>query len=185
MSAARTNVARALATALLLAATASAELAYGSCWDEAGERYGISPALLRAIAKAESNLNPSAIGRNKGGTYDIGLMQINSGHLEQLKRYGIDAVRLKEPCTNIHVGAWILADSFARHGFNWEGIGAYNAGCQSLRGEKCTAARQRYAWRIYRKLVGESGRAPALGVGSYQTAGRDSQPTIVRVRVSG
>ncbi len=34
--------------------------------------------LLRSIAEAESGLNPAAINRNSNGTYDFGVMQINS-----------------------------------------------------------------------------------------------------------
>ncbi|PIV87852.1 MAG: hypothetical protein COW48_09240 [Hydrogenophilales bacterium CG17_big_fil_post_rev_8_21_14_2_50_63_12] len=48
-----------------------------ACWKEAGTRYGVSPQLLYAIARTESGLNPQAIGRNRNGSRDIGLMQIN------------------------------------------------------------------------------------------------------------
>jgi len=115
-----------------------------ACWESAGAKFGIHPQLLYAIAKTESGLRPSAINRNTNGSYDIGLMQINSIWLPQLRRYGITEDQLWEPCLNIHVGAWVLAQNIRQVGNSWNAVGAYNS--------SKPATRLRYAQRVYKNL---------------------------------
>jgi soluble lytic murein transglycosylase-like protein len=143
------------ASLILIGSLVCASSANATCWDHAGATYGVPPHLLYAIARAESDLNSSAKNMShlaRTGTYDIGLMQINSGHLPRLRRFGITESDLYAPCTNVMVGAWILADLVSRHGLGWEAVGAYNAACTELRGQACSAARSKYAWRVYRRL---------------------------------
>ena len=96
---------------------------------EAGKKYGIDPQLLWAIAKTESQLNPNALNQNnKNGSYDIGIMQINSIHLNELwTKYGISEDDLYNPRLNIHIGAKILKDCLNKHNNNLiNGITCYN-----------------------------------------------------------
>jgi soluble lytic murein transglycosylase-like protein len=119
-----------------------------SCtWQSIASKYhGLNPYLLHAIAVQESSLNPAAKGRpNANGSVDIGLMQINSAWLPQLKsRFGITLSHLYHPCINLDVGAWILYENFRTYGYSWRAIGAYNA--------KNEAKRLAYVLKIYRKM---------------------------------
>lgn len=93
--------------ALLVSATAS-----GYCYEEAGQKYGINPLLLEAIALTESGGKAGAVSpRNKDGTRDNGLMQINSWWLDKLDNYGVSKDDLFNPCQSVHVGAWVLAQA--------------------------------------------------------------------------
>ena len=135
-----------VALALLAAGPAHA------CWEAAAARYGVSSELLVAIARTESNLDPAAIGRNRNGSRDLGLMQINSAWLPTLATHGIGEQDLFEPCTNIQVGAWILAGNVQRLGYTWDAIGAYHAASP--------ARRRAYAEQIYRQIANVSRTAP-------------------------
>lgn len=98
---------------------------YDRCFEQAGLYYDIPPILLRAVARTESNFDPSAIHLNPDGSYDYGIMQINSRWERKIGREGW--LHLGEPCYNIHVGAWILSQCMGRYGYTWEAVGCYNA----------------------------------------------------------
>jgi len=112
------------------------------CFEEAGQFYGVSPYVLWAIAKQESNFCPNAINYNKNGTYDYGVMQINSIWYDKLghERW----MMLSAPCYNVMIGAWILSKCIQKHGYTWEAIGCYNASSK--------VKRNKYAWKIYNTL---------------------------------
>ncbi|AAQ60311.1 type III secretion system invasion protein IagB [Chromobacterium violaceum] len=138
--------------ALLAALLLASPLARADCWDYAGTMFNISPDLLYAIAQQESGMKPDAIGRNRDGSRDLGLMQINSAHLPRLRQLGVNERQLLEsPCLSVVVGASILSDMMKRYGYSWEAVGAYNAGLSPNR----HALRMRYArqvWQRYQKL---------------------------------
>lgn len=137
-----------LLSALFLCASA----ARADCWDRAGRMFNIAPDLLYAIAQQESGLKPDAVGRNRDGSRDLGLMQINSTHLPRLRQLGVTEPQLMgDACLSVVVGASILAEMMKRYGYSWEAVGAYNAGTAPSR----RALRMRYAeqvWRRYQKL---------------------------------
>ena len=119
-----------------------------ACFGQAAQRYRVPARLLRAIARAESGMDPNAIGRNPNSR-DLGLMQINERWLPVL---GLEASDLLDnPCLNIQVGAWILAQAIEREGYTWQAVGAYNAGHHPAR----QARREAYARRVARFLASE------------------------------
>jgi soluble lytic murein transglycosylase-like protein len=144
-----------MAAIMTLALSGSASGNVAACWDEAAKIYGVDPWLLYGIAKVESSLDPHALNLShlqRTGSYDIGLMQINSRNLPSLAVAGIAPEHLWDACTSIHVGARILREKIDRHGDNWEAVGAYNASCTRLKGAACSKARMDYAWKVYRAI---------------------------------
>ena len=123
---------------------------YGSCLVEIARAYGISPRLIDAIIRAESDHNPLAIHVNTSGSEDVGLMQINSQWLPKIEPLGYDRASLFEPCVNIQVGVWILAQEIQHFGYTWTAVGAYNAGRSSTPARE--QRRSRYALRVFSLL---------------------------------
>ena len=113
------------------------------CFEEAGQLYSISPQLLWSIAKVESNFQANAVNWNRNGTYDFGVMQINSSWRMALgeERW----TKLGDPCMNVKIGAWLLAQCISRHGYTWNAVGCYNAASRNKR--------DAYARKIYGVLV--------------------------------
>lgn len=59
--------------------------------EKIAETFPENPALMIAIAKAESGLDPMATNRNTNGTRDIGLMMVNSVHgYDDIKMLNVD-----------------------------------------------------------------------------------------------
>jgi soluble lytic murein transglycosylase-like protein len=125
----------------LITGTAYSNDAWAFCWNEAGTRYRVSAALLQSIGQHESGLRATAINRNQNGTVDVGLMQINSVHFKELQSYGISPNALWDPCTNVMVGAFLLARSIQKYGNTWEAVGGYHSRTPDLK--------ERYAKKVY------------------------------------
>lgn len=135
--------------------------AQANCWQDAGARYGIEPELLQAIALVESNGNTSAINKNRDGSFDVGLMQINSSHFHTLRKFRISQKDLlNDPCQSVMTGAWILAGQIQQFGYTWDAVGAYNAGTANT--PKRRALRQQYIKKVapqYARIKRQRSRA--------------------------
>ena len=164
---------RFFSSALLLVGTANA-----SCYTEAAQRYLVPEELIRAIAMVESGSADAATveNTNTNGTKDIGRMQINTTWLPTLASYGITEARLREECTSIMGGTWILSNNIARLGWSWDAVGAYNVGCKALDPIECERRRVRYALKV---------RAALHKAAKLPVSKRESEPpsasTIARI----
>jgi hypothetical protein len=83
--------------------------------------------ILRAILKVESGFNPNAQNRNRNGTIDVGIAQINSMHFAELAKHGIAPEHLLNACTSSYVAAWHLSKQVSAYGNSWYAIGAYHS----------------------------------------------------------
>lgn len=108
---------------LLICTSARADL--NACFENAAKRRNISVDLLRAIGHVESRYRPWVTNAKSGA---IGVMQIMPFHLTWLRKYGIERNDLLDGCTNINVGAFLLADFIRMYGSTWRAVGAYGAG---------------------------------------------------------
>lgn len=112
------------------------------CFDEAAREEGVNANVLRSIARIESNNNPSAIGHNRNGSKDLGVMQINSSWI---KIMGLNREELtRNPCYNVRIAARILKQCIDIHGYTWKAVGCYHAVDPNLRAQ--------YSWKIFGEL---------------------------------
>ena len=112
------------------------------CFEDAEKACGIDRGLLETIAAVESNMNPNAFHRNRNGSSDLGLMQINSAWIDILK---LDRDKLmSDPCYNVMTGAKILKQCIDRFGMEWVAVGCYNSADSQKR--------INYAWEVFQKL---------------------------------
>lgn len=100
------------------------------------DRYGVDPALVKAVVWRESKFNPKVRGR----AGEIGLMQIRSlaaqeWAQDELKRRTFDG-NLFEPETNLQVGTWYLGKLLKRYARTDHSVpyalADYNAGRSNL-----------------------------------------------------
>lgn len=98
-----------------------------ACINQAAITYHVPAILIISVLKTEGGRN-GTIHRNRNGSYDLGVMQINTRWLPTLAQFGISAEAVRyNPCSNVNVGAWILAGSIAGSNEMWRGVGDYNS----------------------------------------------------------
>jgi soluble lytic murein transglycosylase-like protein len=137
---------------------------YKEMIDAAAAKYGLDPALLRGLIKAESNFNPNA-GSPAGAQ---GLCQLMPGTAASL-----GCTNVHDPAQNIDAGARYLKQQLDAFGGDvTKALAAYNAGPGAVKrygGVPPYAETQAYVRRVqqyadeYRR---QSGSQPAAAIGA-------------------
>ncbi len=78
------------------------------CLERVSTRYQVHPVILSIVARVEGGWSGAKI-ENTNGTYDLGLMQINTIHLDFLSQYGITEKMLQNnDCISVGFAAWYI-----------------------------------------------------------------------------
>lgn len=138
------------------------------CFEEESARQGISPLLAASVMRHEDG-RVGRWSRNTDGSYDMGPMQVNTIHLDELmKLTGMSPQEIKgrlvnDGCANISTGMWLLRRAINKSGSVWRGVAVYHSGTPG-KGE-------RYAWRVYRTMGAITARTDQAGITSMTITG--------------
>jgi soluble lytic murein transglycosylase-like protein len=123
------------------------------CVQKAAKHYGISPVIVKTLVDIEGG-RIGTVRKNTNGTYDLGVMQLNTVNFDKIKKRFPDITHLDlilKPCVNIYVGTWFLSKSIISANNNLlKGIGNYHS--------KTPSIHARYLKRFlnrYRKNIAE------------------------------
>lgn len=143
-------------------ATYSPISASAFCFEEAGALYGIAPEIISAISQQETGGRPDLPPSwNTNGSYDVGLMQINSNWYYWSPEVRALWPQIQDPCTNVMVGTWILAKCMNKYGYNWKAIGCYHS--------QTPEKRDHYAKQIAEKIFGKKNVQQMLATGRRES----------------
>lgn len=99
------------------------------CIAYASKNFGVNSIVIRAIVNVEGG-KIGTISKNSNGSFDLGVMQINTIHLKDIKKkypnVGWRELTFK-PCVNIFVGTSILKDRMSESSSYWNGVGSYHS----------------------------------------------------------
>lgn len=105
-----------------------------TCWDYVGKKFNLDPWLLLSIALTESSFQNGIKSKNSNGSYDLGLMQINTIHKNFFEKRGLSQYELQyDSCKNVIAAGVLLRQSINKYGYNIDGIGGYHSNTPKLR----------------------------------------------------
>jgi hypothetical protein len=105
------------------------------CVNQSSKSYSLTPVMLKTIIAVEGG-KVGTVSPNSNGSYDLGVMQVNTLHLPDIKsNLGYDWKDLVfDPCKNIQAGSWILSQRLSEvPGKPWLAVGNYHSKTPELR----------------------------------------------------
>lgn len=125
------------------------------CIVRASREYDVHPLVIKAVVLVEGG-KPGMVNRNSNGSYDLGVMQLNTINLPAMKKKfrWLNFTKLTDnTCANIIVGSYFLSEKIKEAGSVVKGVGNYHS--------KTEKYHNRYLARfrpIFSKLLTESRR---------------------------
>lgn len=124
-----------------------------NCINQAALEFSVPAIIIVAVINTEKAWNGAAI-KNKNGTDDLGLMQVNTSWLPFLNKVGIDKKQLQyDACINVKVGTWILAKNIAKNK-GWQGVANYNSATPKY--NRLYQAKVKYSFQQLQKALQEN-----------------------------
>jgi hypothetical protein len=97
------------------------------CIYTAAAVYRVEPAIIASVLSVENGRVGTA-SKNKDGSYDLGVMQINTVWLDKLSQCGYSRHEIQyNACSNVWIGTWILSLKIHKNKNFWAGVGDYNS----------------------------------------------------------
>lgn len=155
------------------------------CVAAASSRYQVPELLLHAVAAKEAGRTGQCT-RNKNGSHDCGIAQINTVWFKHFERYGIRPEHIVyDACTNLHLSAYILRTYYNRKSDWFNAVVSYNIGPNKWSPERYAIGRRyamdvvRYWWQLHHWVSAAHSAAsstPAAQILQYDAPGAE-QPT--------
>ena len=123
-----------------------------ACVNHAARHFRIHPAVIHAIIDVEGG-KIGTMSKNTNGTYDMGIMQINTIHLPDIYAAYPTVSSWEhvayQPCTNIAIGTWILSKKIKGAPDLWTGVGHYHS-----KTKKYKKAYLKKIYKAYKRIIG-------------------------------
>ena len=133
------------------------------CVASASTQYGIHQNIIKSLIAVEGG-RIGTRSRNSNGTYDMGIMQINTIHTDSIKKnLGYTAQEIiMDPCKNIMAGTWILWQRIKESPQKiWVAVGNYHSKTPRHRHNYLKNVEDAYSRLL--PVFGKPGESKAIG----------------------